>query len=80
MGVEVKTTLSDTIFLNPAQVVKDVAVMLSGAAVTQVGSAPIRGVAYATYCGACSAIDVRSKVLYGLLKLAEISFSHDLLP
>jgi hypothetical protein len=80
IGVEVKTTLGDTIFLNPVQVAKDVAVMLTGRATVQVGGAPIRGVAYTTYCRACDKIDIRGAVLYNLLKLAKIPFSYDRLP
>ena len=80
IGVEVKTTLGETIFLNPVQVAKDVAVMLTGRATVQVGGAPIRGVAYTTYCRACDKIDIRGTVLYNLLKLAKIPFSYDRLP
>ena len=80
IGVEVKTTLGDTIFLNPVQVAKDVAVMLTGRATAQVGGAPIRGGAYTTYCRACDKIDIRGAILYNLLKLANIPFSYDRLP
>ncbi len=80
IGVEVKTTLSDTIFLNPMQVAKDVALMLEGGGVARASGASIQGVAYTTYCRACDRIDVRGVVLYDLLKLAKISFSYDWLP
>jgi len=80
IGVEVKTTLGETIFLNPAQVIKNVALMMRGGGVAQVSGAPIQGVAYATYCRACDKVDVRGAVLYNLLRLARVPFSHDLLP
>jgi len=80
IGVEVKTTLGDTIFLKPIQVAKDVALMLRGGGVAQVSGAPIRGVAYTTYCRACDRIDIRGVVLYNLLRLAKIPFSYDRLP
>jgi hypothetical protein len=80
IGVEVKTTLGETIFLNPLQVAKDVALMLKGGGVAHVSGAAIQGVAYTTYCRACDKIDIRGAVLYGLLKLAKIPFSYDRLP
>ncbi len=80
IGVEVKTTLNSTIFLNPMQVAKDVALMLNGGGVARVTGASILGVAYTTSCISCSQVDVRSIVLYGLLKIAKVSFSHVLLP
>jgi len=76
----VKTTLGETIFLNPLQVAKDVALMLKGGGVAHVSGAAIQGVAYTTYCRACDKIDIRGAVLYGLLKLAKIPFSYDRLP
>ena len=75
IGVEVKTTLGETIFLNPLQVAKDVAVMLTGGATTHVGGAPIRGVSYATYCRACDKIDVRGATLQYPLEREGVGFS-----
>lgn len=80
IGVEVKTTLSDTIFLNPMQVAKDVALMLGCGGIARASRASIQGVAYTTYCRACDKIDIRGTVLFGLLNLAKIRFSYDRLP
>jgi hypothetical protein len=80
IGVEVKTTLGDTIFLNPIQVAKDVALMLGGGGKARASGALIQGVAYTTYCRACDKIDIRGTVLFGLLKLAQIRFFYDRLP
>jgi hypothetical protein len=80
IGVEVKTTMGDTIFLKPIQVAKDVTLMLDGGGVARVSGASIRGVAYTTYCRYCDKIDIRGAVLYGLLKFANIAFSYDQLP
>ena len=67
IGVEVKTTLYDTIFLNPMQVAKDVLLMLNDGGVARASGALIQGVAYTSHCRACDMIDMRSAALYGLL-------------
>jgi RHS repeat-associated protein len=75
VGVEVKTTLYDTIRLNAAQVAKDVVVMQQG------GYSPllrlsVNGVGYTTYCWGCGTVDFRSTALYSTLKSANIPFTH----
>ena len=80
IGVEVKTTMNDTVFLNPMQVAKDVLLMLNGGATVHGTGAPIGGVAYTTACRFCSSIDVRSPVLYWLLNFAKVPFRYDRLP
>lgn len=59
VGVEVKTTFYDTIFLNRSQVDKDIA-LYQGAtgAIRGTGSA-VTKVAYEAFCRACSVIDIR---------------------
>lgn len=80
IGVEVKTTLDDTIFLNPMQVAKDVALMLVGGGVARASGASIEGVAYTTFCRSYDKNDLRGVVLYGLLTFAKVRFWHDRLP
>ena len=79
IGVEVKTTLFDTIRLNPDQVAKDVAVVQSGAEVRAAGR-QISGVSYITYCNGCAAVDVRTAVLRAALAAARIPFRHGTKP
>ncbi len=80
IGVEVKTTLYDVIWLNTAQVEKDVAVVKLG------GTAPlfkarVDGVAYVTYCWGCDQIpDLESIDLFLKLKARDIPFFHRGLP
>jgi hypothetical protein len=76
IGVEVKTTLGDTIFLNPVQVGKDVTLMLEGGAIARTSGEPIRGVSYTTYCGYCDQVDIRPTALYIGLDLAKVPFIH----
>jgi hypothetical protein len=71
-GGEVKTTKFDTIFLNPAQVFKDVALYATGGGVSSSLVGPVTGVMYVTYCLDCDAVDLRSFYLVNLLKLAKI--------
>jgi len=75
IGIEVKTTLSDTIRLNAEQGAKDVAVVESGGA-TRVQPLQIRGVGYITYCWGCEKVDFRSIRLHSVLKAAKIPFTH----
>jgi hypothetical protein len=75
IGVEVKTTLYDTIRLNGDQVAKDVVVMQSTGFARTLDLA-ITGVGYITYCWACSGVDFRSAALYSTLKAANIPFTH----
>jgi hypothetical protein len=76
IGVEVKTSWLETIFLNRQQVSFDVAVVNGtlGPALGNGGIA-IRGVQYYTYCFQCSSgvAQLRSYVLQGRLELAGIS-------
>jgi hypothetical protein len=78
-GVEVKTTMFDTIFFNSSQVDKDVAVYEVGAAVPGI-VAPITRVAYVTICYGCSALDLRSYRLRKKLDEAGITIHTDFLP
>jgi hypothetical protein len=81
IGVEVKTTLGDTIFLNPVQVGKDVALMLEGGAIARASGEPIRGVSYMTYCAYCEQVDIRPTALYIALEMANVPFTYQsLLP
>jgi hypothetical protein len=75
VGIEVKTTLYDTIRLNPEQVAKDVAVM-ARRGTARLFRLEIQGVGYRTYCWGCEQIDIRSKVLRSLLDAAKIPYTH----
>jgi RHS repeat-associated protein len=75
IGVEVKTTLYDTIRLDSSQVAKDVVVMEMGG-YARLLDLPINGVGYQTYCWACDLVDFRSTVLYSTLQAANIPFNH----
>ena len=76
LGIEVKTTLYDTIRLNADQVAKDVAVVGGGGTVRTIVGLSINGVGYQTYCFACSVVDFRSTALYGALRSAGVPFGH----
>jgi hypothetical protein len=76
IGVEVKTTLGDTIFLNPIQVAKDVSLMLEGGAIARTSGQPITGVSYTTYCRYCDEVDIRPSALYIGLSMAKVPFIH----
>lgn len=73
VGFEVKTTLSDTVKLNKAQVAKDVAVMTSGG-VSSVGL--VTSVAYVAHCFGCETVDTRSVALRDALRAANIPFTQ----
>jgi hypothetical protein len=75
IGVEVKTTIGDTIRLNPSQVAKDVAVVQSGG-VARVLGVTVKGVGYITYCAGCDVLGIRSWALSSALKAAKVPFTH----
>ena len=75
IGVEVKTTLFDTIRLNSDQVAKDVTVMQQGGYSPRL-DLPVGGVGYITFCWGCSMVDVRSSALQSSLKAAGVPFTH----
>jgi hypothetical protein len=63
VGVEVKTTMYDTIFFDRDQVDKDVALYKTGGIVLTLGER-VTEVAYEAYCKRCSYIDLRSLSLF----------------
>ena len=78
-GVEVKTTIYETIRLDRAQVEKDAAVIAQGAKVRN-RRVWLDGVSYATYCFDCEAFDIRSRVLQGILQDAGVKMTKGYLP
>ena len=60
-GVEVKTTIMSTIWLNRKQVEKDAVVIALGAKVRLLNNVELSGVSYSVYCFGCETFDVRSK-------------------
>lgn len=80
MGIEVKTTIAETIFLNSSQVVKDVALMSGAPATARVSGIKITGVGYMTYCYFCPFIDIRSKILHSELRRLQVGFTHGRFP
>jgi hypothetical protein len=80
IGVEVKTTIGDTVFLNPYQVVKDAALMLQGGAIARVSGETISGVSYTALCANCQEVDIRGTLLYMALKFAGIPFIRGRFP
>jgi hypothetical protein len=78
-GVEVKTTLYDTIRLVPSQVKKDAVVVAQGA---KVRNQPVwlDGVSYSTYCFECEELDIRSWVLQRILRNAGVKMARGTLP
>jgi hypothetical protein len=75
IGVEVKTTLYDTVQLKADQLAKDAAVMTSGGHVRGAGI-KIESVGYRTYCDRCDEADLRPKILRALLDAAKIPYNH----
>jgi hypothetical protein len=67
VGIEVKTTQYDAIFLNKSQVDKDVALLEAGGIFVPSLPGKITMVAYETYCGGCWYINLRT--LYLVAKL-----------
>jgi len=70
IGVEVKTTYFDTIYLSPSQVDKDVAIYRDGPGYAGALGKFITKVAYEAYCGNCAFLNVR--YWYLAFKLAEV--------
>ena len=81
-GAEIKTTKFSTIFLDPAQVFKDVTLYAFGGAPAPALNINVTGIMYVTYCSGCDAIDLRSFFLAMLLKLVKIRVytEHDDIP
>jgi hypothetical protein len=75
IGVEVKTTLYETIRLDTEQVAKDVVVMRDGGTIRSLKET-VQGVGYITYCVGCDLVDTRSKRLHWALRAAKIPFIH----
>jgi hypothetical protein len=75
IGVEVKTTLYDTIRLSSSQVAKDVAIMQSGG-YSRTLDLRVTGVGYTTFCWACGTVDLRSYALQSSLRAAGVPFTH----
>jgi RHS repeat-associated protein len=75
IGVEVKTTLFDTIRLSSDQVAKDVVVMQQGGYSSRL-DLPVNGVGYTTFCWGCSMVDLRSTALSSTLRGAGVPFTH----
>ena len=78
-GVEVKTTLGETVRLNRSQVEKDAIVATQGGTVRGTDS-KLRGVSYMTSCFGCQLVDVRSKKLREILQSAGISIRRGSMP
>lgn len=69
IGVEVKTTFFDTIFLNRSQDDPDVALYEGGFGKMRGTEYLITEVAYEAFCGSCAALNIR--YLYLALRLSE---------
>jgi hypothetical protein len=78
-GVEVKTTIYDTVRLERSQVEKDAAVIARGAKVRK-HDVWLDGVSYSTYCFDCENLDIRSRVLQGILQDAGVIMTKGYLP
>jgi hypothetical protein len=78
-GVEVKTTIYDTVRLDRSQVEKDAAVIAQGAKVRK-QNVWLDGVSYSTYCFDCENLDIRSRVLQGILQDAGVIMTKGYLP
>jgi hypothetical protein len=77
VGVEVKSTQFDAIFLNPFQVEKDVAVYTPGGVgvdIPSLGTRKLTSVAYDAACDGCEKLKVRTYYLRFRLQLAGIPF------
>ena len=75
IGVEVKTTLHDTVRLKADQLAKDAAVMTLGGHVRG-SDIKIESVGYRTYCERCDEADLRPRILRSLLDAAKIPYNH----
>ena len=85
IGVEVKTTIGDTIRLDRRQVNLDTDLMRSSATGGTGGiiistGAPVRAVGYRAYCFFCDTVDMRSFYLRQQLDLYGISTQRGKLP
>ena len=69
-GVEVKTTIYDTVRLDRSQVEKDAAVIAGGAKVRK-QNVWLDGVSYSTYCFDCENLDIRSRYFKGYYRMQE---------
>jgi hypothetical protein len=78
-GVEVKTTIYDTVRLDRSQVEKDAVVIARGAKVRK-HDVWLDGVSYSTYCFDCENLDIRSRVLQGILQDAGVIMTKGYLP
>jgi hypothetical protein len=76
-GMEVKTTMYDTIFLNPSQVMKDAAIYETGGGYAASLDEDVTRVGYIAYCRGCAEIDLRSFYLRNILNLAGIKIRTD---
>lgn len=72
VGVEVKTTLYDTIFFDESQVDKDVALLSNGGVFIPSWRGTITAVAYETFCSGCSVINLAKAELVFKLMCAGI--------
>jgi hypothetical protein len=63
IGVEVKTTMYDTIFFDRSQVDKDLAIYVTGGEISTLGER-VTEVAYEAYCTRCPYINLRSAWLF----------------
>ncbi len=80
IGVEVKSSLSDKMTLNAAQVAKDIALVQSGG-VTQVTGDQVSGVSYDSRCFGCSIVPNASQVtLESSLRAAGIPIDKYIYP
>lgn len=75
IGVEVKTTMYDTVHLKADQLAKDAAVMTLGGQVRG-SDMKIESVGYRTYCEKCDEADMRPTFLRKLLDAARIPYNH----
>jgi hypothetical protein len=76
IGVEVKTTQYDAIYLNASQVDKDAALLeAQGVLVPSLG-AKITLIAYETYCGGCWYINLRTAYLVAKLLSAGVTIKY----
>jgi len=79
IGVEVKTTIFDRIFLKPDQVAKDLGIFQYGGGTTNTGVL-VQGVGYVGYCFGCGMLDWRGVQLRNTLRAAGIPMQHGRMP
>jgi hypothetical protein len=78
-GVEVKTTVGETVRLNRSQVEKDAIVATIGGRVRSMGL-ELSGVSYVASCFVCRLVDVRSERLRQILESSGIGIRRGSLP